>query len=137
MMQEARPPVAISLPEVLFTALDRRITENHGMGFSELATERPADAYLYVCKIAQILADEVDGVMINHMNLTRELDGEEAVRGAARKAIERSVVDTDIKPVDVVISVFGKPRFRDIIREQKTAPVKVITLHVEPPNLAF
>jgi hypothetical protein len=137
MTNEAKSPVEISLPQDLFTALDGKITEMHGMGFSELATERPADAYSYVNRIVQGVAAGTDKVKIDGMELTNKLDGEEAVRGAARNAIERSKVDTDIEPVDVVISVFGRPRFRDAIRGRETAPVKVISFHVEPPNLAF
>lgn len=137
MTDESKSPVQITLPENLFNALDGKINEMHGVSFSELATERPADAYSYMTRIVKGLAKVTGEVTIGDMQLTEKLDGKEAVTGAAKQAIERATVDTDIEPVDVVISVFGKPRLRDAIRGRETEPVQVISFHVEPPNLAF
>ena len=71
------------------------------------------------------------------MKVSRTMDGETAMTGFAQHAIREITHDTDTQPIDVIVSVFQKPRFRDAIRGRKTEPKQVIAFHVEPPNLAF
>jgi hypothetical protein len=137
MTHETKPPIEISLPQNLYRTIDEKVNEVHGMGFAALAAEHPADAYSVINRVADVVADKPKSVVADGVKLTEKLDGQEAVTGAARQALERIKVDTDIEPIDVVVSVFGKPRFRDAIKGKKTKPVEVISFHVEPPNLAF
>lgn len=137
MTREAKTPLEINLYQTVFTAFDQKINEIHGVGFADLAVERPVDAYSYVTRFSEGVAGIADSVSVDGMKLTKKLDGEQAVTGAARHLVEEMKVDTDIQPVDVVVSVFGKPRFIDLVRGRKTPPIEVISFHVEPPNLSF
>ena len=137
-MAEPREPVQITLPEDFYGKFDQAIVENLGMPFTQLAEERPADAYKAVMGLARDLAESTDTVTtLDGKTVSKDMDGAEATHGAARHAIESSKIDTDIEPVDVVVSVLQTPRFRDMIRGRKTQPKQVASFHVDPPNLAF
>ena len=137
-MSNPNQPTQITMPEDLYDKFNQAITQTQGMPFEELATERPADAYKLLTRVIEGLAETAESVKTQDgIKITKAMDGEAALAGFAKHAVRETVQDTDIEPVDVVVSIFQKPRFRDAIRGRKTEPRQILAFHVEPPNLAF
>ena len=137
-MSNPNEPTQITMPQDFYDKFNQAITQSQGIPFEELATERPADAYKLLTRVVEGVAQTADSVKTGDgIKVTKKMDGEAALAGFAKHAVRETVQDTDIEPVDVVVSVFQKPRFRDAIRGRQTEPKQVVAFHVEPPNLAF
>jgi hypothetical protein len=138
-MSNPNQPTQITMPQDFYDGFNRAITQSEGMPLEELATERPADAYKLLTRIAEGLAQTqtAESAKTQGIEATKKMDGEAALAGLAKHAVRETVQDTDIEPVDVIVSVFQKPRFRDVIRGRKTEPKQILAFRVEPPSLAF
>ncbi len=132
----------ITVDQDFYDKFNEVILSSQGVPFDELAADRPADAYKLLTHVVEGVAGTADIItttkdMKEGMKVSKEMDGEAAMSGFARHAIREVTQDTDIQPIDVVVSVFQKPKFRDAIRGRKTEPKQVVAFRVEPPNLAF
>ncbi len=137
-MTELRDPAQFTMPQDLYDKINQTTAQSQGIPLEELATERPADAYKLLTRVFQVLSETAESIKTpDGIKVTREMDGEAAFIGFTQHAIRETTRDTDIEPVDVVVSVFQKPRLRDLIRGRETEPKQVLAFRVEPPNLAF
>jgi hypothetical protein len=128
----------ITLGQDFYDKFNAAIISSQGVPFDELAGERPADAYKLLTHVVEGVAGTADTITTaDGMKVSKKMDGEAAMSGFARHAIREITQDTDVQPIDVVVSIFQKPKFRDAIRGRKTEPKQVVAFHVEPPNLAF
>jgi len=130
-------PTEITLDERLYDQFNQAICKMEGMPFDLLAAERPTDAYKILTRVFGEFSKRANTVTFNDTKVSKMMDGEEATSGFARLAFEELTVDTDVEPIDVVVSVFGKQNFREALRGRKPQPKQVVSFRVEPPNLAF
>jgi hypothetical protein len=130
-------PTNITMSESFYDDFCTAVLDTEGMPFDELAVVRPADAYKLLSGVIAEFAKGANSIKTGDgIEVSKEMDGPEAMSSFAYHAVKESTKDTDIQPVNVVVSVFQKPRFRDAIRGRESAPKQVLTFRVEPPSLA-
>lgn len=130
-------PVEIEVDQGFYDNFQEAILLTEGISFDELAVERPADAYkLFTHVIEEAAATGEIITTADGRSVSRKMDGEAATSAFARYAVREIAEDTDLQPIDVIVSVFQTPRFRDLVRGRKTEPKQVLSFRVEPPDLA-
>ena len=137
-MTSPEEPTQFTMPQDLYDQVNRAVTENQGMTLEELAAERPSDAYKLLTHIYQGLAEsKTSRATMDGVEVSVAMDGQEATSGFARHSVREVLsADPDIEPIDVIVSVFQKPKFKDAVRGHGTKSKQVLSFHVEPPNLA-
>jgi hypothetical protein len=128
----------IDMTADIFDPFNAAIVGIHGVTFSEFAEENPAEAYRVLTHALGSLVGTAEEVITKSGNkVTRSMDGDQAISGFAESLFRESTVDTDMHPINVVVSVIEAPNFRDRIRGRSPELRQVAAFRVEPPNLAF